>query len=112
MVTKYETVDNEDNEMGLAVLELQEGPYMGTKFSFGRVKFGEAHEDEDVLVSFEYDVHEAHGLEAPTPEFERVVGDILIELLEDYAKMMQEKDDAILRKAIEDAGIEEPECKE
>jgi hypothetical protein len=90
MVTKYETVDG-DNDLGLAILELKEGPYVGTKFSFGKVRFGDP-DDEQIVVSFDYDVHEARGLEAPTPEFEKVIGDILVDLLEDYARMVKEKE--------------------
>jgi len=84
MPIKYD-VTKDENDMGMAVLVLEEGPYKGTKFSFGKIKFGEEDSDGQVPLSFDYDVHEAVGITSPTPEFEKVIGDILVSLIEDYA---------------------------
>jgi len=85
MVEKYD-VTKGNSDTGMAILKLTEGPYAGTTFSYEKIHFGEEDDNGKVALHFDYIVYEGFGIEKPTPEFEKVVGDILVNLLEEQVE--------------------------
>ena len=74
-------VESRNNE-GLSAIKLTDPPYAGIVFSYGKVQFPEdLAEDEDCQVSFDYDVYDDAGVEYNVDEFEKYIGDFLIELI-------------------------------
>lgn len=66
---------------GMYAIELTDPPYEGIIFTFGEVKFPEDDGGETCTVSFEYDILDDKGIEYDKDEFEKYIGDFLIELI-------------------------------
>lgn len=60
-------------------LELTESPYQGIIFSYGGVSFKEG--DDELTISFEYDIHRDINSPYDKKEFEQYIGDLLQELI-------------------------------
>ena len=77
-------VESEDDAFGEQILaiEISDGEYAGTVFSYGEVDFPDP--DEPVL-SFEYTVHKSE-LDTTTEKFKNILGDILVEMIEESLK--------------------------
>jgi hypothetical protein len=70
------------SDEGLSAIKLTDDPYAGIVFSFGKVQFPEdLAEDENCQISFDYDVYDDAGVEYNVDEFEKYIGDFLIELI-------------------------------
>lgn len=86
MITKFELYDYFDSTgTKVKALELLEGPFIGTIFSFGKVEF--PNPDEPIL-NFEYTVHEGILLDKDdsnhtVEEFRTCLGDILVHIIEE-----------------------------
>ena len=83
---KYNYFDSTGTEV--VAIELMEGPFVGTIFSFGKVEF--PNPDEPIL-NFEYTVHEGILLDKDDAnhdltEFRNNIGDILVSILEESIK--------------------------
>lgn len=84
MNKKFETYNYFDKSgTEVIALELLEGPFSGTIFSFGKVEFPDP--DEPIL-SFEYTIHEGHIHDDDKEVFRNCLGDILVEILEESIK--------------------------
>lgn len=84
MNKKFETYNYFDKSgTEVIALELLEGPFSGTIFSFGKVEFPDP--DEPIL-SFEYTIHEGHINDDDKEVFRNCLGDILVEILEESIK--------------------------
>ena len=76
------TIVESSNNDSLSAIKLTDPPYAGIVFSYGKVQFPEdLAEDEDCQVSFDYDVYDDAGVEYNVDEFEKYIGDFLIELI-------------------------------
>jgi hypothetical protein len=75
---EYEVIDyfDADGEQVIAI-SINGGEFEGAIFSYGKVEF--PNPDEPTL-SFDYTVHEG---DTSSPAFKQVMGDILVEILED-----------------------------
>lgn len=84
-MTKEFSVYNYFDSTGTQVvaLELMEGPYVGTIFSFGKVEF--PNPDEPIL-NFEYTLHHGYIPEDTKENFKICLGDILVSILEESLK--------------------------
>lgn len=70
------------NDEGMYAIQLTDPPYEGMVFTFGEVKFPEQDEDGDTCtISFDYDVLDDNGVKYDVDEFEKYIGDFLIELI-------------------------------
>jgi len=81
---KYEIINNTENDT--SPIRLIQGKFINFVYKYGAVKVG-SFEEDDVPVTFEYDL-----LEAPTSyitededaekiEFENLIGDILVDII-------------------------------
>jgi hypothetical protein len=76
------TIVESKSDKGLSAIKLTDPPYAGIVFSYGKVQFPEdLEEDEDCRVSFDYNVYDDAGVEYNVDEFEKYIGDFLIELI-------------------------------
>lgn len=59
----YKIIDPENGyeEGSLATIELIEGDFAGTQYSYGNVSFEEEKENNDLIVSFDYTIHTSNG---------------------------------------------------
>jgi len=70
------------SDKGLSAIKLTDAPYAGIVFSYGKVQFPEdVLEEEKCVISFDYDVYDNAGIEYNVDEFEKYIGDFLIELI-------------------------------
>ena len=77
-------VESKDDAFGEQILaiEITDGEYVGTVFSYGEVDFPDP---EEPILSFEYTVHKSE-LDTTTEKFKNRLGDILVEMIEDSLK--------------------------
>ena len=66
---------------GVAALQLTEGEFSGIIFSYGRVSFDEYYENNKLKVNFDYEIHDDNNLVFDKQEFEKELGDFLMELI-------------------------------
>jgi hypothetical protein len=66
---------------GVLALELTQGEFSGIIFSYGKVSFDENSQQDNLKVNFQYEVHDAKGLAYDKDEFEKELGDFLMELI-------------------------------
>lgn len=72
----------ESKESGINAIQLLDPPYNGIIFSYGKVEFPEDKmDDETCTLSFEYDIIEDNGKAFDIEEFEKYLGDFLVELI-------------------------------
>jgi hypothetical protein len=77
----HKIVENH-SEKGLSAIKLTDAPYEGIIFSYGKVEFPEdALEGENCPIKFDYEVYNNAGIEYNVDEFEKYIGDFLIELI-------------------------------
>jgi hypothetical protein len=64
------------------VVQLNEGPYEGVTYKYGRVQFKPNEHDDNLTISFSYDI-----MDGPAPDdraqFEQYIGAILHEIIEE-----------------------------
>ena len=77
-------VESKDDAFGEQILaiEITDGEYVGTVFSYGEVDFPDP---EEPILSFEYTIHKSE-LDTTTEKFKNRLGDILVEMIEDSLK--------------------------
>jgi hypothetical protein len=76
-------VTEDTNDAGFYKVKLSSGQFTGVVFNFGKVSFPN---EEEAVISFEYDVLEGSVAEADKPLFEKTIGDILIKIIADSIK--------------------------
>jgi hypothetical protein len=62
-------------------VEIIEGKYAGTSYQYGRVKLIEDTKKDELALDFEYNVV---GEDIQDTEFRTLIGDILVELIEEH----------------------------
>lgn len=93
-VTKYELTENNNTEFW--AIKLVEGVYTGVVYSYDTIKFTGETENGEGILAFTYHIHDAAGNDPDDLKgsvFETVVGDILVELLEQSINYMSEKNE-------------------
>lgn len=70
------------NGEGVYALKLTEGKHAGIIFSYGKVEFKENEAKDNLVINFEYEIHEDYGITYDKGEFERELGEFLQELIE------------------------------
>lgn len=84
MTTKFETYNYFDSTgTEVIALEILEGEFKGTIFSFGKVEFPDP---EEPVLSFEYTLHQGYVSEDNKQTFKTCLGDILVNILEESLK--------------------------
>ena len=84
---KYTLIEHKDADDQWAVM-ISDGKYEGLVYKYGKIDFHESNENEDVTLSFEYDVLEPIDIDVEKLtgedyiEFKTAIGDILVELIE------------------------------
>lgn len=76
-----------ETESGFIVLRLEEGEFSGTEFTLGEVKFADE-ENEDGSINLQYDLNVINKKmnEADFDNFKTIVGDLLVDILEEQVK--------------------------
>ena len=76
---KYNIIENDGD--GNAHLELAEGRFKGIAIQYGVIKLEE--KENNLLLNFDYEVVKGTLLESEKEEFHNVVGNLLVQLLEE-----------------------------
>jgi hypothetical protein len=95
---KYNIIENDSD--GNAHLELAEGRFKGIAIQYGVIKLEE--KENNLLLNFDYDVVKGTLLESEKEEFHNVVGNLLVQLLEEQNGRIGDDFDG---EVIEDDGI-------
>jgi len=74
----YKILDEDSNN--LAIIEILEDPFKGTKFHFGEVGTFDA-EGEEVGVKFQFTIDEGDDILEKDPKFQEVVAHILYSIV-------------------------------
>lgn len=79
---KYQLIefDNKNDAMINTAVEVLEGDYQGSKWVYGKAFFNQ-NEDGQMIMKFEYELIESEEEQAD-PELVDIMGDILVEILE------------------------------
>ena len=84
---KWQLVENKEVENQWGVM-IEDGKYAGLVYSYGNVRFLEK-DGDDAILQFEYNVLEKIDIDMENlseddhVEFRKMIGDILVELIED-----------------------------
>ena len=80
-MTGYKLLQHKDDD-SLFAIEFTDPPYQGIIVSYGEVKFPDnLDESETCTISFDYDIIDDKGIEYDVNEFEKYIGDFLLELI-------------------------------
>ena len=80
-MTGHKVFQNHKDE-NLFAIEFTDPPYQGIIISYGKVKFPDDLENaETCTISFDYEVIDDKGIEYDVNEFEKYIGDFLLELI-------------------------------
>jgi len=95
---KYNIIENDSD--GNAHLELAEGRFKGIAIQYGVIKLEE--KENNLLLNFDYEVVKGTLLESEKEEFHNVVGNLLVQLLEEQNGRIGDEFDG---EVIQDDGI-------
>jgi hypothetical protein len=95
---KFNIIQNEGD--GNAHIEIDEGRFKGIAIQYGIVRLEE--KDNNLLLNFNYDVVKGTILESEKEEFNNVVGNLLVQFLEEQNSMIGDGFDG---EVINDDGI-------
>ena len=95
---KYNIIENDGD--GNAHLELAEGRFKGIAIQYGVIRLEE--KENNLLLNFDYDVVKGTLLESEKEEFHNVVGNLLVQLLEEQNGRIGDEFDG---EVIQDDGI-------
>lgn len=95
---KYNIIENDSD--GNAHLELAEGRFKGIAIQYGVIRLEE--KENNLLLNFDYDVVKGTLLESEKEEFHNVVGNLLVQLLEEQNGRIGDEFDG---EVIQDDGI-------
>jgi hypothetical protein len=88
----YQYVSNNKEETQCIGLTEKAGQFQGVVYKYGKVTIPDPNElsgESDLPLSFHYDIVDSNNLPRnwlETPEFQRVIGDILVDILDDQVK--------------------------
>ncbi len=95
---KYNIIENDSD--GNAHLELAEGRFKGIAIQYGVIRLEE--KENNLLLNFDYEVVNGTLLESEKEEFHNVVGNLLVQLLEEQNGRIGDEFDG---EVIQDDGI-------
>lgn len=95
---KYNIIENDSD--GNAHLELAEGRFKGIAIQYGVIKLEE--KENNLLLNFDYEIVKGTLLESEKEEFHNVVGNLLVQLLEEQNGRIGDEFDG---EVIQDDGI-------
>lgn len=95
---KFNIIENDGNEN--SHIEIDEGKFKGIAIQYGIVKLEE--KDNNLVLNFDYEVVKGTILESEKEEFNNVVGNLLVQFLEEQNSMIG---DGVEGEVIEDDGI-------
>ena len=74
----------EDKEVdGFKVIKFKEGTFKDVEFTYGSIKFNEDENKENCTLNFDYNVISGKVEESDVEFFEKTIGDMLIQMLEE-----------------------------
>lgn len=94
----YNIIENDGD--GNAHIEIAEGRFKGIAIQYGVVNLEE--KDNNLVLNFNYEIVKGQILESETEEFNNVVGNLLVQFLEEQTSMIGDQFDG---EVIEDDGI-------
>lgn len=77
----HKILEAEDDGNKIYAIELQENPYDGIMFNYGKVSFSEDEAADKLCIHFEYDILKDNDKEYDLKEFETYIGDLLQEIM-------------------------------
>jgi hypothetical protein len=95
---KYNVINNDGSEH--AAIEIAEGKFSGIAVQYGIIKVEEL--NENLVLNFNYDIVKGDVSDADKDQFNQIVGDILVKLLEERDGTIGDNFDG---EVIEDDGI-------
>lgn len=94
----YNIIENDGD--GNAHIEIAEGRFKGIAIQYGVVNLEE--KDNNLVLNFNYEIVKGQIFESETEEFNNVVGNLLVQFLEEQTSMIGDQFDG---EVIEDDGI-------
>ena len=87
MKGKYTFVSKKDDDLA-SICITDNGKYHGVVYKYGKVSFGEETKDGSMPFQFKYDILDNNGIprEQFNDEFFKLIGDILVDIIEDQSK--------------------------
>lgn len=76
----------ESNQDGMYEIKINEDPFKGIKFTFGKVQFLPDEDDDKYTMNFEYDIIEDNGISYNKKDFEQYIGKLLESIIEESLK--------------------------
>ena len=75
-------------EQDQTLIGIKEGKFAGVIYKYGKVSFGEDNPDGTKPLQFEYDIVDNNGIQREQfgEEFFKLIGDILVEVMEEQIK--------------------------
>jgi len=80
---KYETEPYNTNQYSIAI---SEGKFAGVKYVLGKTELIENKDNDNLTLKYHYDIIESKIEDSDIPEFETLIGDILMQMLSDGVK--------------------------
>lgn len=77
----HKVLEQEIDGKKVYAIRLQEDPFRGIMYTYGRVSFDEDKENDRLSISFEYDLIEDNDQDYDTEEFHNYIGDLLQEMI-------------------------------
>lgn len=76
----------ESNQDGVYEIKINEDPFKGIKFNFGKVQFLPDEDDDKCTMSFDYDIIDDNGISYNKKDFEQYIGKLLESIIEESLK--------------------------
>jgi|APCry1669188970_1035186.scaffolds.fasta_scaffold06107_5 hypothetical protein len=80
---KYETEPYNVNQYSVTV---SEGKFAGVKYVLGKTELVEDKDNDNLTLKYHYDIIDSKIEDSDIPEFEKLIGDILMQMLSDGVK--------------------------
>ena len=76
-------------EQDQTLIGIKEGKFAGVVYKYGKVSFGEDNPDGTKPLQFEYDIVDNNGIQREQfgEEFFKLIGDILVEVIDEQTKV-------------------------
>lgn len=89
---KYNITDTLCEKTQTATIEIGEGTYEGVKFAVNSISVEEVEADDSLRLSYNYNIVDTNGIDCrETPELEKALGDIIVDIIETNAKIVDDR---------------------
>jgi hypothetical protein len=91
MKMKYKVISTPDKKTDMHPIQIDEGEFTGCQIIYGRVSFVDDEDTPVPTLKFDYEVVNDYNVSMEArPRLERVVGDVLVQIIEDIIQKGEE----------------------